>query len=127
MYYVYTYLDPRIEGPFTYGEYEFEYEPFYVGKGKEERYIDHILDIFNNPVPFKSRKDRRIRKIMEHGYNPLDYIDVLWEGTDEAEAYRQEQDAIAAIGRKTKGTGPLLNLTKGGLAFSDLINQKRRE
>ena len=32
-YYVYIYIDPRKPGKFKYGEYEFDYEPFYIGKG----------------------------------------------------------------------------------------------
>lgn len=32
-FYVYVYLDPRKEGKYVYGEFQFDYEPFYVGKG----------------------------------------------------------------------------------------------
>lgn len=36
-YYVYCYLDPRKEGVYVFGEYQFDYEPIYVGKGKGQR------------------------------------------------------------------------------------------
>jgi hypothetical protein len=41
-YYVYLYLDPRKEGKFKYGDYEFDYEPFYVGKGHGNRLFEHL-------------------------------------------------------------------------------------
>jgi hypothetical protein len=41
-FYVYIYLDPRKPGKFHYGEYCFDYEPFYVGKGKDNRMFTKI-------------------------------------------------------------------------------------
>jgi len=46
IYYVYALVDPRKANIFKYGEFEFsDGEPFYVGKGKEDRKFDHFLEL----------------------------------------------------------------------------------
>lgn len=42
IFYVYVYLDPRKPEYRVYGNYEFDYEPFYVGKGCNDRAYSHL-------------------------------------------------------------------------------------
>ena len=43
-FYVYIYLDPRKPGSFMYNNLEFNFEPFYVGKGTKNRAHSGIRD-----------------------------------------------------------------------------------
>ena len=42
IFYTYVYLDPRKPGCYECGEYKFDYEPFYVGKGHDIQYLSHL-------------------------------------------------------------------------------------
>ena len=42
IFYVYIYLDPRKRGKYIYEEFKFNYEPFYVGKGKGDQIKSHL-------------------------------------------------------------------------------------
>lgn len=109
-YYVYIYLDPRKEGNFAYGDMEFEYEPFYVGKGKNNRYLDHLklrnIDKRYNPIKFG-----KIKHILDCGLKPI--ILKIKEGLSEEDALKEETTLISKIDVINNG-GPLSNLTKGG-------------
>lgn len=50
VYYVYAYLDPRKLGKFKYDEFEFDYEPFYIGKGTKSRILRHLKNENVNPI-----------------------------------------------------------------------------
>ena len=41
-FFVYCFVDVRKPGKFKYFEYEFDYEPFYIGKGSGSRPIRHF-------------------------------------------------------------------------------------
>lgn len=65
-FYVYVYLDPRRPGEFVYGKYVFDHEPFYVGKGFDHRYKDHLYGKSVNMM-----KVNKIKKIKKMGKEPI--------------------------------------------------------
>ena len=109
IYYVYAYLDPTREGDFIYndGEYKFQYEPFYIGKGSNGRDRTHIKRNGSHNKEFKDR----INLIKEN--SNIDPIVIkLWENLSEEEAYGIEKKAIKTIRTLyNRNTGPLLNKT----------------
>jgi len=111
-FYVYVYLDTRKYGEYVYGEYSFDYEPFYVGKGKRKRLLIH-KESAALERGLKSRKSRLICKIKkETGSDPI--VKKYKEELSESEAFDLEIKMIKVIGRYDLGLGPLSNLTDGG-------------
>jgi len=108
-FYVYVYLDPRYPGKFKYGKYEFDYEPFYVGKGTGKRKFAHLDEARKG---IKHPKNNQIKAIWNAGLEPI--ILEVFSGLTEEEALEKEKELIATIGRYELGQGPLHNLTPGG-------------
>lgn len=128
-FYVYVYLDPRKCGKYVYGEYEFEYEPFYVGKGYGERYKWHLYESkcdrrYGRVNGFKINKINKIKK--DTGLDPI----IIKYKTDmtESNAIELEIDMIASIGRIGLKCGPLVNGTDGGEGASGrIVTEEQRE
>lgn len=108
-YYVYVYLDPRKEGEFFYGNYRFNYEPIYIGKGTRNRVNQHLINIEKNK---KSLFYNKLRKILNDGLEPIRYK--LIESLTEQESLEYEKKLISLIGRIDIETGTLCNMTEGG-------------
>lgn len=126
MFYVYVYLDPRKFGQYLFKinkSFTFNYEPFYVGKGKGGRKNWHLQAALyriknardhNNPLLIY-----KLWKIWEEGFeNPFIYT---IENLSEAKAFKVEEILIKTIGRKDLKTGTLANLTDGGEGMSNQI------
>lgn len=116
IFYNYIYLDPRKPGKYSYDGLNFSllFEPYYIGKGKGNRYLSHINELSNKRCK-RSHKLNRINKIIESGFVDLDkYIILLNEHISEIESLENEKNMIAIIGRRLIGTGPLTNIQPGG-------------
>ncbi len=115
VFYVYALLDPSKIGKFRYGKWVFDFEPFYIGKGKGNRFTHHHSGETSNP--FKARK---IAKIERQGLK-VEYCVKKYQLT-ERQALDFECTLIQRIGRRDHGLGPLTNLTDGG---DGLINPSK--
>ena len=109
-FYVYVYLDTRKKGNYLYGDYHFEYEPFYVGKGKNNRCKHHLYEAydFRDENTKKCRKIRKIKKFTKN--DPI--ILKLKEGLTDKQSQLLEMDLIKIIGKDN--IGPLTNIADGG-------------
>ena len=107
-FYVYLYLDPRKPGTYVYGEHQFDYEPFYVGKGSNSRAYDHLKP-GKSTNPILRNKVNKIKRVFSKPIIII-YKEMLLENV----AFDLERALVKTIGRKDLKLGPLLNLTDAG-------------
>ena len=117
VYYVYVYLDPRKPGRFKYDEFEFDHEPFYIGKGTKSRLFRHLKELNRNPI-----KISKISKIKSDGKDPI-ILKILDNLTNE-DSLKIEKRLIKKIGRIVNKTGPLTNYTEGGETYLGYKHQE---
>ena len=104
-YYVYVFLDNTRPGHYIYGDFKFDHEPFYIGKGTLGRMYHSMFD----KRTFKSNK---IKSIKNKGGEVIKYK--IYENLGNLEALELEKVVISKIGRRDLGNGPLTNQTDGG-------------
>lgn len=115
-YYNYIYLDPTKPNTKGVSIFEkdqsgfgmvlnFDYEPFYVGKGTGKRFKQHKYK------PSGKFMASKLKSLKDKGVEP---IIIVLETTNESNAYALEKRLIKAIGRRDLGLGTLCNLTDGG-------------
>lgn len=119
IYYTYALLDPRKPGKFVYDdldnskEWTFNFEPFYIGKGKNNRLNEH-----KKYVNYNKHKSRKIRNIEAAGFSIIRIL--IEDRLTEKQAFTLEKHFINTVGRAHLKTGPLTNLTEGGVGVADL-------
>lgn len=101
IYYVYAYLDTRKPGKYIFSNVEFDFLPFYIGKGKENRSEKHLKKCYNKNNFFKNK----INKIISKTGN-IPKIIKIKENLLENEAFILEKNLIFSIGRIDLKTGP---------------------
>jgi len=104
IFYVYALKDPRNN------------KPFYIGKGKGDRYSHHF---YKGNLCERSIKNNKIKSILNKGLEVL--IEILHDNLSENRAFLYERVYIRRYGRKDNKTGILCNHTDGGDGFSGLV------
>jgi len=125
-YYVYVYLHPGIQCEYKYGNFIFDYAPFYVGKGKEIEGINYnrlFSHLYYNNKKIKNLKQRTIEKIKQT-YNRLPIIIKVVDNVSEQIAFDVENLLINKIGRIENSTGILTNIQRGHKTEWEKIYEK---
>lgn len=122
IYYVYIFLDPRKPGEWRYKDYIFQFQPFYVGKGKADRINEHF---WPSNLEKSSHKNHTIKGIRNDNLQPIRIK--LVENSKECDALSLEMELISHFGRKNIKAGILTNLTNGGEGVSGVTFSEDRK
>lgn len=122
-YYIYVYLNQLINGKWSYKDINFEFQPFYVGKGRGKRDKVHLHKSMLKQNNFKNSLIKSILK--KCGEQPIHYR--IYENLTNEEAFEIEKDFIKYFGRRDNQTGILTNGTDGGIGNQNLSNEARKK
>jgi len=116
--YVYALLDSRKPGEFSYKNFSFNYEPFYIGLSTVDAYYrrmkDHLKIADEDEAEEMHPKLSKIRKMRREGFEPITVV--VEDGIEKSQAVELEIALISAFGRACVEEGPLTNLSTGGEA-----------
>ena len=100
---------------------------FYVGKGREDRKVEHFRDFRTRNKAVNPLMYYKLRSLQEKQITP--YVKTFLENLTEEEALEHEKNLIAKYKRKCDG-GTLCNISLGGnqpLTMKELIEIKGEE
>jgi len=114
--YVYVYFNPLMEGHYEIENRSYNYKPFYVGCGRDERIYDHLSEAkqkkYSKNSFYNWHKIFTIRKILKCNKTPI--IVKIKDSLTCEDAKKLEVKIIGELGNTYDKTGILTNLTKGG-------------
>jgi hypothetical protein len=124
-YYVYAYLDSKMEENISFDDIIFMHRPIYIGKGKNNRMFDH----FRDRKRFNTYFYNKLNKMICENNQPI--VIKLREFDNEQDAINLEIDLIYFLGKKKNG-GLLYNITDGGdgvsgYEYTEEQKEKRRQ
>lgn len=122
-YYVYCYLNPTKELDLDLGFYQFDYTPFYIGKGKNSRSKQSLKDVFSNKSTNKSMIEEIKDIRLFHSKEPI--IDVVMDNLTEKQAYVLESYLIDYFGVESLSNrinGRYTSLLNEGLDIEDMLD-----
>jgi hypothetical protein len=122
-FYVYIFFDGSKKGEYRYGEYVFDYKPFYVGKGKFDRFSAH-LNVGKNVKSYNQYKTNKINKLKNEKIEII--VEKYFIDLTEEDAFEKEEILIKTIGIKQDG-GPLTNLTYGGVGGKQMSLESKNK
>lgn len=123
MSYVYAYLDPRYPENFETENVCFLYRPIYIGKGNNKRLYEHLKRRDHHPFTYKLRK----LKIIYNVEYLRSFIIKVSDDLSHDEAYELERILVETIGRQDLSSGPLCNMTDGGIGNKGISDEIRKQ
>lgn len=122
-YYVYIYLNQLKAGEWLYNNHIFNYQPFYVGKGRTKRENSHL---FPSNLKKITHKNNTIKEIIKKtGELPIHFR--LYENLSNVNAIKIEADLIKYFGRQNDNSGILCNMTDGGDGVNNFVDKNKNK
>lgn len=127
-YYVYCYTNPTKQYNKSIDGVYLEFEPFYIGRGKNKRYEFHLKEakkVLAGAQCFNYHKTNTIISILAE--NKIPSIIMIKKNLSKIKADALEKSLIKSLGKKIDKTGILTNITDGGEGGDTLSNHPNKK